>query len=58
MNKIFSAPNSTDSEPDYDRIHRRHLDYESILTSIHNMTMKDCFKDRIDTILVSTALSK
>ena len=35
MNKIFSALNSTDSEHDYDSIHRKHPDYERILTSIH-----------------------
>ena len=54
----FSAPNSTDPEQDYDRIHRRHPDYEIILTIIKSKTMKDCVKDRIDTILISIALLK
>ena len=56
VNKFFSAANSTEPEQDYDSIHRRHPDYEYILRNICSKIMKDCIKDRIDTILVSTAL--
>ena len=58
VNKIFSAPNSTDPEQDCDSIHQRHSDYESILTNNHVKAMIDFVKDRIDTYLVSTALLK
>ena len=44
-NKIFPEPNSADSELDHGSIHRRHPNYERILTSIHNKTMEDCVKD-------------
>ena len=47
MNKIFPASNSTDPGQDCDSIHKRHPDYESILTGNHNKTMKDYIKDRI-----------
>ena len=53
--KIFSVPNSADSEQDFDSIHRRHPDYESIVASIHNKALENCTKDRIDMILVSIA---